>query len=292
MDSRDRKEYGYFLMKKIVFISDFFSNQIVGGGELNDKELIDILKTRNTIKTINSHLVDQQTIEYYDRNGFVFLISNFFNLSEETKTKLLDKKYLIYEHDHKYLSSRNPAHYSGYVAPKKEIINYDFYRNAIAVLVQSQLHKDIMYSNLEINNIHNLSGNLWSEQILEYMSEINKNPKKDTFAVLHSDTPHKNTKKTIFYCKQKNIQYELIADKNHNKFLLKLSSNKGLIFFPLTPETLSRICVEAKMLNMEVITTKTVGATGEDWFSLRGTEMISFVRNMRNTIPNKVLEFL
>ena len=47
-------------------------------------------------------------------------------LCQGARKALYDKEYLIYEHDHKYLSSRNPADFDNFQAPKEEIINYDF----------------------------------------------------------------------------------------------------------------------------------------------------------------------
>jgi hypothetical protein len=94
------------------------------------------------------------------------------------------------------------------------------------------------------------------------------------------------------YCKYKNYNYSLIKDNDYSSFLQKLSSNKGLVFFPKTPETLSRLCVEAKMLNLEIITNKNVGATYEQWFSLKGKELIDYCLEMRYNISNKVLENL
>ena len=33
-----------------IFISDFFVDQVLGGGELNDDELVKLIKQKNTMK--------------------------------------------------------------------------------------------------------------------------------------------------------------------------------------------------------------------------------------------------
>ena len=49
--------------KKILFISDYFVNQISGGGELNDWELINILKNSgNEVECLNSDKVSVEDI--------------------------------------------------------------------------------------------------------------------------------------------------------------------------------------------------------------------------------------
>ena len=46
------------MSKQVVYISDFFANQVLGGAELNDQELLNVLKRRYEVIKINSHLVE------------------------------------------------------------------------------------------------------------------------------------------------------------------------------------------------------------------------------------------
>ena len=148
-------------MNKIVFISDFFLEQCVGGGELNDDELINIFISKNyDVEKIQSHMVSKDYLEG-NKDSF-FVVGNFVNLSVECKEVLKDCRYVIYEHDHKYLRTRNPAKYRYFKAPERDILNFYFYKGAKAVLCQSKFHKNIIESNLEIDNVVNLGGNIWS----------------------------------------------------------------------------------------------------------------------------------
>jgi purine nucleoside phosphorylase len=76
------------------------------------------------------------------------------------------------------------------------------------------------------------------------------------------------------------------------EFLLRLGESEKFVFLPKTPETLSRIAVEARMMGLSVITNNMVGATKEDWFSLKGEELIEVIKNKRIEIPNIVTELL
>ena len=195
-------------------------------------------------------------------------MANFANLADAAKDALQFKKYIIYEHDHKYLKSRNPATYPDFLAPQKEIVNKQFYQNAVATLCQSNFHRDIVYKNLRMKNILSLGGNLWSQHHLSLFSEMCSVEKSDKCSIMQSHIPHKNTIDAIRYCNIKNISYDLIPSLPYEKFLRRLGSNKSLVFFPKTPETLSRIAVEARMMNMKVITNGLVGASKEDWSCL------------------------
>jgi len=274
-------------MNDIVFISDFFVEQILGGGELNDFECYNLLTERG-FKThrINSHLVNVGDLD----PNHTYVISNFINLNKNVKNKLADYKYIIYEHDHKYIKNRNPAAFIDFEAPNNMLVNIDFYKNAKAVLCQSQFHLNIVHKNTRLDNLINLSGNLWSTKSLDFMSSISDKQKTDSFAILDSKIGHKNTTGCINYCLSKGGNYNLISDNNYFSFLTKLGKNKRFIFIPKTPETLSRVCVEARMMNMSVVVNDLVGASKESWFSLKGKELVEFMFSKRETIINTLLD--
>jgi len=276
------------MTKNILFIADCFVNDVLGGGELNNEELIFILKEKGYhVKKIQSHFVDEAFIK---RNReYNFIIANFVNLSEACKKVLQDTKYVIYEHDHKYLKNRNPAAFDNFEAPKEAIINYEFYKGAKAILCQSGFHSEIVRKNLQLDSVVNLAGNLWTQEVLKFIREISKIEKTDKVSIMSSPIPHKNTSMAIEYCNLKNKEYELIPQLPYKQFLQRLGTNHKLIFFPGTPETLSRIVVEARMMNMGTITNNIVGAIHEDWFKLKGEPLIDLMELKREEIPKLIL---
>ena len=280
-------------MSKIIFVADFFANEIAGGGELNNQELIEIFRQKGThVLEIKSNRLTPMFISECSVE-VKFIVANFVMLSEESKTMLQnDREYIIYEHDHKYVRSRNPANYENFIAPKSEIINFNFYKNAKSVLCQSEFHADIVKSNLELNNIISLGGNLWTEDSLETMLGMSKVDKNPTCAIMNSSNWHKNTSDAIKLCEAKNWKYDIIPPCSYIEFLLRLGESEKFIFLPKTPETLSRIAVEARMMGLSVITNNLVGATGEKWFSLKGEELIEVMRNKRTEIPDIITEIL
>jgi len=278
------------LLSKIIYISDFFASQVLGGGELNDEILLSELETRKIeVIRINSHLVSPDNLE----NVEGVIVSNFVNLSEKAKDKLMSScNYVIYEHDHKYLKNRNPAQFKNFIAPSSMIINKSFYENAKAVFCQSSFHEKIVVENLNLNNVFNVSGNLWSKKTLRTIRNLLGEKKTDCYSILQSQTPHKNTMDALSYCELKGYNHELVSSANYHDFLKKLSNNDKLLFLPKTPETLSRIVVEAKMMGVKVITNKNVGASYEDWFRLSSEEIIDIMDEKRGFICEKVMEFL
>jgi GT2 family glycosyltransferase len=270
--------------KKVIFVADFFVDQVVGGGELNNEELIKLLRESDfTVEKRRSHTADLNFIKQNLKSFFI--ISNFIHLHQDCRNFLSkNANYIIYEHDHKYLASRNPATYSYFQAPVAELRNYFFYKNAQKVVCQSHFHKEIIEKNLQTDNVVTVAGNLWSVATLDYLRHMATQPKEEKVSIMDSPIPHKNTAKAQIYCDSKKLDFELIEDNNPIKFLQKLGKNKTFIFFPGTPETLSRIVVEARMMGMSVKTNNLVGAAHEEWFSLKGEELVDFMLGKRDEI--------
>jgi hypothetical protein len=275
---------------RFIFVADaFVEDGVLGGGELNNHELMNIFVTLgHEVLKVNSHLF---TIDHIMENldaGYV--VSNFINMKEDVAIRLMQKaKYIIYEHDHKYLKSRNPAVYDNYKAPKEDVINRDFYEAALAVFCQSEKHASIARDNLDLDNIISVSGNLWPESILNMIEDLSTRKKTEYYSVMNSPIEHKNTRDALIYCKAKGLEYEMIPPCAYEEFITRLSKNKTFVFFPKTIETLCRVVVEARMLGCKIITNNNISATEEEWFNLKGQALIEKVRSMRDTIPKLVL---
>ena len=274
-----------------LLISDFYLSDLPfgGGAEYNDEILYDLMSLKG-IK-INRRRSSETTLDFLSgiKKDTKIIVSNFVQLSEPSKNYITDNfEYIIYEHDHKYLRRRIPSLFYGLKAPPSEIVNYNFYKSAKAVFTQSNFHKKIIKLNIDIDNIVNLSGNLWTNADFEKFKINLAIEKKEVCSILDSSLKNKGTAEAIQHCEQNNILYELIADQNYYKFLEKMAKNEKLIFLPTIPETLSRICVEAKMMGCSVITNGMVGAKYEEWYHLRGQELIDTMINRRDLIVDKI----
>ena len=282
-------------MSKFIYLSVLLLQDIVGGGELSDHELchqIELLgHDVDKIRCKDFKLTNINTDSFY-------IISNFVSLDPHVLNILQNNcNYIIYEHDHKYIKSRNPALYINYEAPEYEKINLEFYKKAKMVFCQSSFHKNIISTNIDIDNLFNVSGNLWSDDSLEIMRILSKKEKNDCYSILDSRIGHKNTRETVYYCEAKKLPYRLVASPyrlvaspDYQEFLSLLSDNDKFIFLPKTPETLSRVVVEARMMNIKTVTNKRVGASHETWFNLKGEELIDLMYEKKNKITKKVLE--
>lgn len=262
--------------KEVIFIADFFRKDLLGGAESNDSVLISRLESKGfRIEKIRSTSVSPELIlKNKDKN---FIISNFVGLSKDSIDSLINSecKYTIYEHDHKYVSSRDPSVFANYDVPESKIINKRFYECAHSVVVLSNICKEVIEKNLKLTNVHSIGCSLWAKEKFSLLRDLAKNKKADT-VVLQSNNPTKGTSAAENVCKSKNIEYKLISSPDEKQFLTMLSKAERLVFIPQVLETFCRLVAEAKMLGCKVLTkTNLLGFASEECFSLSGEELIN-----------------
>lgn len=266
---------------KYTFISDeFCEDGFSGGGETCNKELINcLLKNGHSVEKVYSFFCSPEFISNSDSD--IFIIGNFIALPLESKDTLKNKKYIIYEHDHKFLKSRDPSVYENFIAPKSEIINYNFYKNSYKIVAQSSTHKKIIELNLKLSNVEACI-NFWSEEDLVNLESFQGIEKKYDACFMNHLYEQKNATGAKDFCLKNNYNYILINhNTEHKKFCEILASSRNFVFFPKVFETLSRVCIEANCLNTDIIGNQNIAYLLESWSSLRGLELISFLRDSK-----------
>lgn len=275
--------------KKILLISDEqYSDFQNGGAESNNNELIKILQKNNIIcDFIITQEINQKSelLKNYD----LIILVNFYFISEEIKQQLYPLNYIIIEHDYKFLLTRNPCYYKDFLAPPEHIVHYELYKNAKYIIVQSQLQKQIFEKNLNLENIINFSGNLWPKETIDLIEALSYKPKNGKAAIIGEDNHGiKGRDVSINFCKKIHLKYELLPKTDHHTFLKNLSKYSTYVFFPRTPETLSRVCIESRLMGLSVITTDYTAAVHEEFFNYETEKMIEYIKNKPVEIFNLI----
>jgi len=276
---------------KVALISDFLYDEIPGGAESNDIILKGLLEERNIeVDYVKTENFNKSLSSYTNIDSFI--VSNFYFISDEAKDFLMDKKYIIIEHDYKFLKTRNPSEYDNCIVPTDKIVHKSFYKYARKILTQSRLQRDIFVKNLNLRHIESFGGNLWRSADLEYIESLSEKPKNGKAAILDEGFWIKNKQGAIDFCKRNQITYDLIPKQEYYSFLDSLSNYSLYLFFPLIPETLSRVTLEAKMMNLAVITNEYTGAYFEDYYPKSGRELIKEIWNKRDEIVEIIEDLL
>ena len=276
-----RSAVSKFGVMEVVFVADFFSDQILGGAESNDSVLISYLEA-NGFKLVkkSSHSCTLQNLRPH-KDSF-FIVSNFVALSDACKKYISENTdYVIYEHDHKYVTTRDPSKFNNFDVPEEQIINYDFYSKAKKVIVLSQICKNILEKNLNLDNVVSIGTSLWSKNKFSFLRTNISNKKSKKLGIINSSNAVKGTQPAIKYCKQNNIQYELIEAAKPEQFLLEVAKYEQILFMPQVLETFCRVVAEAKVFNCKILTTpKLIGFFSEhELVELNGEELLQQLEN-------------
>lgn len=259
----------------IYYIADHDINDYPGGAEKVDYNIYSYFGIEYKRSTNFLH----------NCNDF-YIISNATNISAQQKESLINSKnYIIFEHDYKIHFTRQPHRYNQNIFPKHELINLDYYKNAKVVMLQSLDHLECFRANSIQGNFLNLGTSIWSKEELNTLESLSSISKKTYKAcVIGNNTIDKGRDIAETICKSHKIDYDILPTMDLISFYKKLSEYPLLVNTPRVKESFCRLVVEARCLNMNVLSHCLYGAMSESWFCMSGQELISFLRE--STIKN------
>ena len=270
-------------MKDIIYISDFFEDEIIGGAELSDGVLINYLKEEgHNVKTVKS-----QTFNPIIHKADTFIVSNFVGLSEQNKNWFISSrsKYIIIERDQKYVRSRNTAMYNNFIAPPSEVVNQTFYRGADKVYCLTMHSANLILRHIDLTNVEPLGCTQFSQEQFDHIRSTYKETKNGKWCII----PGKRSNKAIQLCETQKIPYDYLKNYKWKDLINVISEYEGIVFFSHAVETCCRLILEARMLGLKVKTDNRVGCTYEDWFGkYKGKELIDFLETKNFEILDKI----
>ena len=271
------------MSKKVIYISDYFIDECPGGAEISDSVLIDFLRENKVsvqkIKCSNFNMHHADT----------YIISNFHRLSRKNKNFLIKESvdYIIIERDQKYVRSRNTAEYPNFIAPPSEVVNKDFYAAAKTVFCLTSKQMEIMKEHINLNNIKSLGCTQFSKEQMRILSENIDNEKNNKYAVVRG----KRSDKAMAICNKNNLDFDVIENNDYKGFIQSLSKYHGIVFFSHAFESCCRLLIEARVLNLSIITDNRNGCTYEPWFKEnKGRDLLDFLEKKTEETMMKVLK--
>lgn len=273
-------------MKKIL-ISDFTIKEMAHGGS----------------EWVNQVLIDEFALDFqysHEVKGFnkddFYIISNISLMNPVLVKEIHELNYIIIENDYKICQSRHPWRYPNSIVPLNERTNYDIYENAKAIFVQTNDHLSVFKANDVKGNFVNFHTSIWANTDLDLLEQLLHSTQVRNGAAGIYDTNNyiKNTEGAVKYCQENNLPYTFIGNmEKREHFLQMIAECSKLVFLPIARETFCRLVVEAKCLDVEVITTKNYGASTEGWFdSFSGKDLIDFLRDQTKDNIKKVAKYI
>ena len=255
----------------IVFVSDLFVKDYVGGGELSTQTLIET--SLLPVAQINSQNL---TVEIMNKHKDAFWIfGNFSHLMLECMVYAIKNlSYAVVEYDYKFCQYRSPekhiAEDGACTCENSQLAKAVtmFMMHSKAVMWMSHAQKQVYMDKfpfLEKANNHVLSS-LFTHQSLNYINSLRNTPKNNKYLIINSNSWIKGTQDCIIHAKQNNLEYELVGGLDYKELLEKLAASKGIIFLPKGGDTCPRFTIEAKILGCDLILNENVQHKDEDWF--------------------------
>jgi len=262
----------------IIFISDVFVEDYVGGAELTSEaiikdSLLPVIKVHSTF--VNTTLMKQHQDKFW-------IFGNFNNLKEQCimfAIKNLD--YAVLEYDYKFCLYRSPEKHianlgscSCHTERRGKLISI-FYAKSKATWFMSEKQRSIYcnkFSFLDSSKTKVLSS-VFSSDTLEYIESLDCSNKTDKWIILNSVSWIKGREAALHYAKENGLDYDLVWDLEYKEFLKKMASSKGLIHIPPGGDTCPRLTIEAKLLGCELVLNDNVQHKDETWFQTKESAM-------------------
>ena len=277
-----------------IFVSDMFKEQYIGGAELSLHTLVDSCPTDKTFEKINSSNITKSVIDNNLDSLFVF--GNIAQLKDEMLQYVIDSglKYYFIEYDYKYCEYRNPVLYEfledgkcDYMQTEKAPLIQEFVNNSINTFFVSQGQLDMYSKDLSGLNKDKLIvlSSTFEDAFFDKINDLNeknKNTERKKWLVLGSRSWVKGAQQSENWCKENNLDYEVVNNISHDDMLKKLSLAKGICFKPSGLDTCPRFVIEAKLLGCELELNENVQHLDEPWFATDNVdEIMSYLKTRR-----------
>lgn len=269
-------------MRKVLYISDYSSKEISGGTEICD----DIIINHLNCDFIKSSFFTNG--EGYDK----FIVSNFFEISEEGKRWLIDNAaFYVIEHDYKIFPNRVPSEYPEFRIPKEDIRNVDFYRAAEKVVFQSSYQKYIFDLNLDIPKSVTLHANLWTDEQLDIFA-MAPHQKNGRCYIQNSSNSIKGTQESIRIAEHLKIPFDLHDSKPYDEFIDKLQHYSAVSLQSVIPESFGRIALEARMMGVLPLVNANMACAYEKFYDLPRFAIIYQMRSKREWLLKTLVDWI
>lgn len=283
---------------KLIVVSDFFVEDLVGGAELTLQAILD--KCPVKYFKVRSAQVTSDLVEA--GKDLHWLLVNFTGMSRQCVIELATSgaKFSIIECDYKYCKFRSSHLHKLQTGKDCDCHATDHGRFIQGLFKRSQgVHFMSEGQKQEYLRLFpkmkewpegklRVQGSTFSEERLDWIEFCHKLRNNDRvhedaaapWAVLSGGSWIKNQQETEEYCKSKGLEYETIGGLEPKDFIMRLASHKGLVFHPKGFDTNPRITIEAKLLGLELDLNVLVQQKDEPWFAGSREETLKHQRGL------------
>jgi len=260
----------------IIFVSDLFEEDYVGGAELTTEALIQ----ESPYKIQKLHSRDVKLAHLSQGVAKTWLFGNFSQINPELIPSIIaNLKYSVLEYDYKYCKYRSPEKHEASTGDKCDCQNNlsgklvsAFYYGSLCMWWMSEKQKQRYLElfpflsekdNIVLSSVFS-KNTLGTIQILR--TAASKNERKG-WVVLGSDSWVKGAEAAKKWCEDNGKDAQVIWNLRYDETLAKLAAAEGFVYLPAGADTCPRMVIEAKLLGCKLELNDNVQHRDEEWFA-------------------------
>ena len=259
----------------IIFVSDYFVSDLIGGAELTSEALIDA-SPFNVFKLHARH-VTVELLEQGQSKHWIFTNYASMNL-QLIPSVVANLNYSVIEYDFKYCKYRSPEKHA-VLGEEPCDCHEDIHGKMISTLMYGA--KSIWWmSEAQMDRYHRLFpflaerdnvvlSSVFNDRFfaaIKFLKEQSEEVARTGWLVLGSDSWVKGTQDAINYCKENKLEFEVISGLENEEVLQKFSMSEGFVYLPTGADTCPRMVIEAKLLGCKLHINDNVQHANEIWF--------------------------
>lgn len=269
---------------RVIFVSDLFVEDYVGGAELTTQALIESAPVE--VFKLHSKDVSIDLLQAGSDKFWVF--GNFAQMNPQLIPTIVGNlKYSVVEYDFKYCRSRSPErHMAEHRVPcdchnqmNGKVISAFFY-GAMGTWWMSQKQKEKYFTVFPFlqertNTVLSSVFDAKTLGALKLLREANKNAPRKGWIVLGSDSWIKGADDAKAWCEAQGKECEVVWNLPYQQVLEKLARAEGFVYLPKGGDTCPRMVIEAKLLGCKLQLNDNVLHKDEEWFDTDDLDSIS-----------------
>ena len=262
-------------MSKVVFVSDFFVDEIIGGAELTTQALVESCPFPYV--RIKAKDVTIETLQKYQDHYWIF--GNFSNLNYNLiPTMVGNIRYSVLEYDYKFCKYRSIERHleeggeecDCHTQTLGKLISAFYFGSDQMFWMSSAQEQRYIDRFPFLEDKGRVLGSVFDKNDLRRLEFLRDGPKTTAWLVQKSDSWIKGTEDAIEWCEKTEKEYEVFEKLSRIDILNKFYNAKGFCFLPRGGDTCPRVVIEAKILGCELKLNENVQHANEAWFA-KGT---------------------
>ena len=284
---------------EVVFVADFFVEDLVGGAELTTEALVKSSPFK--VFKLKSKDVSMETLESGHKKFWIF--GNWAGLSRDLIPSIVaNLKYSVLEYDYKFCRYRSPEkHEAAEMKPcdcENDLqgkLTSTFYLGAKNLWWMSETQQEKYLKRFPFlkDKPQIVLSSVFEEDfwvLLRQLREKSAGSSRKGWIVLDSSSWIKGVDDAVDWCVKEGVEYEIVKGLSPTAFLEKLSKAEGLVYLPKGGDTCPRMVIEAKLLGCKLHLNDNVEHAKEEWFNYysRMSDLESYLYASREVFWNGI----